>query len=475
VKHSSTATEGELPSVANIVEFVRSLGKPTVPEVLARARELGRLAIQPRCGVGGHEEMLRLLRRLDDQAQPDVLTVTIDSHTRLNRLAQASQVLRDSPQNLNGYPLVAHGWRRGRELNAAVRAPLEVRHGSPEPYSLLDVSLAAGFTSFEGGGISYNVPYAKDVSITNSMNAYRWVDARCAELTAAGLIIDRELFGTLTAVLVPPSISLAVSVIEAVAAVREGVRCLSIAYPQGGNVVQDVAALRSIRVLAGRYLPVDVTVHPVLHEFMGVFPSGRVRADALIFYGALVARLGGASKLITKTNREAYGIPTAEANAEGMRLARVADSALLSFVRIDEDRVAEEAAWIQQEVDELVAPVLEAADVQRGAAAAFERGLLDVPFSASRHARSAVIPRRDPGGSIRYLEPGGLPFSGKVRQRQRALLAQCAAADDIDGSVRGLTSDINYFAGPDLREAFDAVASPLASLGGPLTERRARA
>jgi hypothetical protein len=56
--------------------------------------------------------------------------------------------------------------------------------------------------------------------------------------------------------------------LEAVAAVREGVRCVSLAYPQGGEVHQDVAALCSIRTLAHRYLGADIEVFPVLHEFL---------------------------------------------------------------------------------------------------------------------------------------------------------------------------------------------------------------
>ena len=127
----------------------------------------------------------------------------------------------------------------------------------------------------------------------------------------------------LTAVLVPPSISLAISVLEAVLAARAGVRCISVAYPQGGHLVQDVAALRAIPLLADRYLPAGVRVHAVLHEFMGVFPRIRGNAEDLIFYGALVARLGGASKLITKTYQEAYGIP--ETQAKDIALGQVAE------------------------------------------------------------------------------------------------------------------------------------------------------
>jgi methylaspartate mutase epsilon subunit len=442
---SSVPGADELPSIPETIAYVRSLGKPTAADVLRDARRRGRTTIQPRCGVGGHEAMLALLRDLEAGAHPDILTVTIDSHTRLRRFEQALRVLNVNPADLNGYPLVTHGWRRGRELNESVEVPIEVRHGSPDARVLFSVSLASGITSFEGGGISYNLPYAKDVPIADSLAAWRDVDAMCGELARAGLVIDRELFGTLTAVLVPPSISLAISVLEAVAAAREGVRCISIAYPQGGSIAQDVAALRAIPELARRYVPPGAEVHAVLHEFMGVFPRVRAHAEQLILYGALTARLGGAAKLITKTYQEAFGIPDTAANAEGMRLADLANSPLLDFVTVDGERVDEEMGWILREVAEIVEPVLDApGDLYANCAARFETGELDIPFSASRHARSDVIPRRDPAGAIRYLVPGRLPLSDASVRRNRELL-EVGPDVDVATLMAALTDDVNYF------------------------------
>ncbi|MEE1756042.1 methylaspartate mutase [Streptomyces sp. SP18CS02] len=435
----------ELPTLAESVAYVRQLGKPTAAEVLHAARSAGRVALQPRCGVGSHAQMMTLLKDLERHAKPDVLTLTIDSHTRLKRFDNARAALLRNSAELNGYPLVTHGWQRGRELNEAVTAPLEVRHGSPDARRLFETSVASGITSFEGGGISYNLPYSKAVPLSESLAAWRDVDALCGDLAGRGLVIDRELFGTLTAVLVPPSISLAISVLEAVAAAREGVRCISVAYPQGGHVEQDVAALRAIPVLAARYLPEGVEVHAVLHEFMGVFPKERPHAEDLIFYGALVARLGGASKLITKTYLEAFGIPDTRANIDGLLLASRANSPLLDFIALDEERVGHELEWILQEVAEIVEPILATACLYKEIGAAFEEGRLDIPFSASRYARSGVIPRRAADGAIRYLDPGSLPFSDRTRRRNEAGLGATGGGARIGDMVKGLTSDINYF------------------------------
>ncbi len=432
----------ELPDWADVVAHLRD--QEPVVAVLRNAVAAGRPVVQPRCGVGGHAAMLGLLDELE-RAGAGILSVTIDSHTRLRQFDMARRLLTERPTGLNGYPLVAHGWERGRELAAAVSVPLEIRHGSPDARALFAVALASGITAFEGGGIGYNLPYSKDVPLRESLSAWRAVDRVCGELGRAGVIIDRELFGTLTAVLVPPSISIAVTLLEAVAATREGVRCVSPAYPQGGETHQDIAALRTIRALSTRYLGADVEVFPVLHEFMGAFPKTKEYADALILHGGLVARLGGASKVISKTSQEAYGLPDTEANSQGVRTTRIGASDLFDFVAVDEDRVAEEAHWIEREVIELVEPVLAATDLESAIVAAFAEGTLDIPFSASVHAQSAVIPRRDSSGAIRYADSGRLPFSPATRRRNDERLDALAANRLVDA----VTADIFYFLGKE--------------------------
>jgi methylaspartate mutase epsilon subunit len=406
--------------------------------------------------------MKDLLIGLEAGAAPGLLSITIDSHTRLRKFETAARTLRDCPANLNGYPLVAHGWRRGLELNEAVLAPLEIRHGSPDPRELFATAIAAGVISFEGGGVCYNLPYSKDVPLARSLEAWRQVDRSCGLLARDGIIVDRELFGTLTAVMVPPSISLAVTILEAVMAAEQGVRCISIAYPQNGEIIQDVAALRAVGPLARRYLPDDVEVFSVLHQFMGVFPLDAQAADELILLGGLVARLGGATKVITKTNQEAYGIPDTAANVHGLRTTALAFSALLdTMIVVDAERVEEEQHWLEREVTELVEPVLaqgERTGLATAVADAFSRGTLDIPFSASIHAHSAVIPQRGRNGAVRFLDSGRLPFSPEVLARNDGLSSRSPA--DFRTISSQIAADINYF-----RDRRAAIVSPQRYLG----------
>ncbi len=444
----------ELPSPRETVEYIQQLRKATVHQLMKQADTRGDLLVQPRCGVGAQHKMAELLQFLEREAQPDILSLTIDAYTRLGQFDKASTVLQENPQNLNGYPLVSHGYKKVRELNELVRAPIEIRHGSPDARLLFESSIAGGITSFEGGGIGYNLPYSKNVPISTSLRHWRYVDQRCGELARQGIIVDRELFGTLTAVLIPPSIALSMTLLEALCAVREGVKCLSIAYCQGGNLVQDIAALRAIRKMASKYLPSDVAVFPVLHQFMGAFPATRHDAEALILKGAVVAKKGQATKVITKTYEEALGVPTPQANALGIWTTRMVNSSISDFVKVDKAEVDEEVHWILREVDEIVAPLLDKADLYRAIDEGFAEGILDIPFSASRYAQSRVLPMRDGSGAIRYNDPGRLCLSHATRRRNARLLEDASASPSFS-VFKKLTRDIMYFSNMPPQDTID--------------------
>src|SRR3712207_9155039 len=61
-----------------------------------------------------------------------------------------------------------------------------------------------------------------------------------------GVHINREPFGPLTGTLVPPSMSNAVAITETLLAAEQGVKNITVGYGECGNMVQDIAALRSL-------------------------------------------------------------------------------------------------------------------------------------------------------------------------------------------------------------------------------------
>lgn len=431
----------EVPVEAEVIENLKN--QKSAFATLSSAAKESRMLIQPRCGVGMHEEMMDLHRMISSRSKPDLLSLTIDAHTRLLRLDKVAEIVKESPSNLNGYPLINHGWLKARELVDSAKVPIEVRHGSPDGRLLFETTVAAGITSYEGGGLGYNIPYCRDVKLEDSLKYYQEVDALCGRLAEAGVIIDRELFGTMTGVLMPPSISIACALLEAMLAAEQGVVSLSPAICQSGHPIQDVTALRAVRILAKEYLPAHCSVFPVFHEFMGVFPRERGDADALILLGSVVARKGGAVKMISKSYQEALGVPTAYANADGISTAAAGRSPILDCLLPESDRIEEEIDLICEEVRAQINSALDADTLLQGVAKAFEKGLLDVPFSASKSAHSEVVPMRDVDGFIRIHKFGNLASTDRIRNYHKFKLD--AVYSENTSSYLKIQKDIFYF------------------------------
>src|SRR5262249_59122047 len=79
---------------------------------LARAREEGRVLIQPRAGVALLEEHIALLRHLQEKGGADLLPTTIDSYTRNRRFSEADAAITQSRERrrsmLNRLPRVRY-------------------------------------------------------------------------------------------------------------------------------------------------------------------------------------------------------------------------------------------------------------------------------------------------------------------------------------------------------------------------------
>jgi len=134
-------------------------------KVMSDAKAKKKLLVQPRAGVALVEEHIRLLKYLETEGGADLLPTTIDAYTRQNRYEDAAKGIEKSTTSgvsmLNGFPAVNHGVDQCRRVTESLTKPVQIRHGTPDARLLAEITLAGGFTSFEGGGISYNIPYVK--------------------------------------------------------------------------------------------------------------------------------------------------------------------------------------------------------------------------------------------------------------------------------------------------------------------------
>jgi methylaspartate mutase epsilon subunit len=389
--------------------------------------------VQPRSGVALAAEQRTAFVALR-RAGADVLSYQIDSLTRNNEYQKAGDAIAESRERgastLNGFPMVNHGVDVLRQVISEVRTPLQTRHSTRDPRLLAEISCAGGVTGFEGGAITYNIPYFKDYSLAQSLRRWQYVDRLVGLYREKfGVVIDREFFGTLTAVLIPPSLAIVVNVIEAMLAAGQGVGSVSLGYAEQGNRSQDIAAIRVLRELGQKYLAnlgyPGVQVNVVFHQHMAAFPQDRARATQLIVASAATGRLSGASRLIVKTPVEATTIPSVSDNQEGLQLSLLGASEAHN-IEVDERTVREEATVLRAEVDQILESVLLAGDgsLTDGVVKAFARGFLDVPFSPSVYNRGDVLTARDVHGAVRYLNTGRLRFSSDVIDFHRSRMGE---------------------------------------------------
>jgi len=420
-------------------------------EKLLAAKRDGRTLVQPRAGVPVVEEHIKLMQFLEKEGEADLLPSTIDSYTRQNRYQEAENGIAESIRlgraMLNGFPAVNHGVANCRRVIESVNVPMQVRHGTPDARLLTEITYAGGFTSYEGGGISYNLPYCKNIPMERTIRDWQYVDRLTGLYEEMGVSINREPYGPLTGTLVPPCISHAAAIIEALLAAEQGVKNITVGYGQCGNLVQDIAAIRTLQELTDEYLQKygykDVRVTTVLHQWMGGFPADEAKAFGVISSGSLTAALAKATKVIVKTPHEAVGIPTMEANAEGLRCTKQVVN-MLSDQSYHDDHLEEEKEIIRQETRCIVDKCFElgGGDIAVGVCRGVEAGVLDVPFAPCRANAGLMLPCRDNNGAVRILNPGNLPFTKDLKDFHETKIYERAMAEKRKASFQMVIDDV---------------------------------
>ena len=418
---------------------------------LVKAKNSGTTLVQPRAGVALIRDQIELLTYLQDKGEADLLPTTIDSYTRQNRYQEAENGIKESFKEhrsmLNGFPAVNHGVLGCRQLINAIDTPIQVRHGTPDARLLTEITYAGGFTSYEGGGISYNLPYAKNVPMEKTIRDWQYVDRLTGIYEEAGVSINREPYGPLTGTLVPPCVSHAVAIIEALLAAEQGVKNITVGYGQCGNLVQDVAAIRTLEELTDEYMQKagysDVIITTVFHQWMGGFPQDEAKAFGVISWGSATAALSKATKVIVKTPHEAAGVPTMEANAQGLRCTKQLIT-MLNDQSCTAANLEQEKEIIRKETRCLVDKCFELGngDIAVGVVRAVQAGVIDIPFAPSRFNAGKMLPARDNTGAIRILNSGNMPFTKDILDFHREMIDARAKAEKRNASFQMVIDDV---------------------------------
>ncbi|MEU2717346.1 methylaspartate mutase [Streptomyces sp. NPDC007205] len=372
---------------------------------IREAHGQGRLVVQPRMGFADLATMREGLLGVRAADATSVGTITLDSYTRVNDHDSARAALRTGAE-LNGFPLVAHGPGTTRQLLDAVSGddfPVQVRHGSALPYPLFQAMVAAGVDATEGGPVSYCLPYSR-APISEAVKAW----AQCCELIAAQPVpMHLESFGgCMLGQLCPPSLLVALSVLEALFFREHGLSDISLSYAQQTHPGQDLEAIAALRRLAGERLP-QADWHVVLYTFMGVFPRTPVGSYRILEESVRLAVRSGSERLIVKTPAEAHRIPTIAENVDALEFAD-------AIARDEAGRVPDVEATdtgIYEEARLLIDSTLELAPtVGESLVRAFARGHLDVPYCLHQDNANRSRAYVDGGGMLRWAEPGRMPL-----------------------------------------------------------------
>ncbi|WP_225810714.1 methylaspartate mutase [Streptomyces spinosus] len=392
-----------------------------------RAHDAGHLVVQPRMGMSSPARMRAGLLATRSAAATTVGTITLDSYTRVGDLESAELAVLEGVA-LNGYPIVSHETTTTLKVLEGIHGPdfpVQVRHGSAAPQDIFRALTAVGLDASEGGPVSYCLPYGR-VPLRESVAHWAVSCELLAAQRESGGEPHLETFGgCVLGQLCPPSLLVAVSVLEALFFRRHGIRSISVSYAQQTDPGQDAEAVAALRSLCARLLP-DTEWHVVVYAYMGLFPETEQGAYRLLGKAAELAVASGSERLIVKTVAESRRIPSVAENVAALEYA-AAVAAHTSRAPLDGT-----ATQTYAEASALVNAVLELDD-DLGAAllTAFARGYLDVPYCL--HPDNAGFSRSyiAADGRLCWADIGRMPLNGVADVRPARAITSADLLDSL--------------------------------------------
>lgn len=394
----------------------REVPRSLFGDFVARSSAAGRLVVQPRMGFGDPGVMRAGLVDVHRADATSIGTITLDSYTRVGELDAARQALAEGA-DLNGYPIVVHGTPTNKAVVEGLLGrdfPIQVRHGSARPQDIIASSLRAGLDATEGGPVSYCLPYGR-ISLRDSVRNWEESCRLMTDSRGPGCEPHVETFGgCMLGQLCPPSLLVAISLLEGLFFRWHGVRSISLSYAQQTNAEQDCGAVRALRRLARLFMP-DVDWHVVVYTYMGVYPRTASGARLLLEQSVDIAVRTGAERLIVKTAAEAHRIASVADNIEALEAAADADrQARAAGLAAAADAETADDADTLEVFDESLSIVTTILGLHEDPGAAlqeaFARGLLDVPYCLHADNMGRTRSYIAPDGRLRWSDTGALPI-----------------------------------------------------------------
>ena len=405
---------------------------------LMDARQRGEIPLVSDMGYTTIELETELLQYIQNYGHPDFLGHHVDSLTRNLRFAEAEKQVRKAEATgenlLNGFPVVIHGVQGNRKLTEAVDLPVRLRFVSPTGRLTTEIALAGGNTSAEGHPLLCFLNYTgRNERPDTVIREFQYMSRLIGVYEERGIpILVHVVGGSHLSSMTPPSLQLALAIIDLLMLPEQGVKHPYIGMASVGNLAQDVAYALACRTLGNEYLKKlgydDVVLMTGGAEIPGRYPLDHAQSFTEVIWSPLVSVLADVDLCHIKTLDEADTIPTKENNATSLRGARMMLNLLKDqkFDVRDNKDVITEGKMIEAEARAIVDKVLEFGDGDPivGTVKALELGVLDHPMSNNKHVHARVMGVRDIRGAVRYLECGNLPFPKEVTEFHREKLAE---------------------------------------------------
>ncbi|ODS24005.1 hypothetical protein AB835_05630 [Candidatus Endobugula sertula] len=376
---------------------------------ITAAIEKGHLLLQPRMVFSSPEQMRTGLLAVKHCGFSTVGTITIDSFTRQLKFSTAKEAV-EMKKELNGYPIVSFEKNENASLIDGIfdsDFSIQVRHGCAKPIEIFKSILEMGLDATEGGPISYCMPYGRE-PLKASVKAWAESCQLFGENSTSTRPLHIESFGgCLLGQLCPPSMLVAITVLECMFMQANGVSSVSLSYAQGSNLEQDLGALAALQLLAEEFLQ-PTTWHIVMYTFMGMFPATESGAKSIIEDSTWIAKRAGIPRLIVKTASEAHGIPSIQDNVMAIEWASNAEN---KKCFVEESKIHWNSEIIFQQARSIVSAVLNtSSDIGSAIELSFKKGYLDIPYCLHNDNKKLASSWVDHAGSIQWAEVGKIPF-----------------------------------------------------------------
>ena len=421
--------------------------------VITDAEKHNRILVYGHGGRALLDEHIELVKAVE-AAGSDAAATSVDGLTRNHKYAEAEKGLQDSKaqgrSSLSGFPVVAHGVKNCRKVIEAIEQPMTLKPSAVDNRLIHEITLASGFSFFEGAALQGPCCYSAHDSISLGINNYQYVDRLCGFYEEMGAPIVRRITQyNLGAGGVPPCIDILFAIIQSLLAAEQGVRRLLLANLWQGNVLQDIARgvvmEKLTKTFLRRFGHYDIQVYRDQSSWVGAQSRDEAKAWAEIILPAATAVLGGYRGLVCfKTSEEGHGLPSMEATVAVTKAARHLIDILQGQRYPESDELRLEMHMLGLEAKSVMEKILELGDgdVAVGTIKAFEFGVMDVPFSPNKYTLGKVLPARDVTGALRFLDFGNLPFPQEVKDFHREKLAERGKEEGRNPGLEMVIDDV---------------------------------